>query len=65
MAYVRKTRDEYELEGWYKESGAWEYIVTAEDMKDARGLIKCYRENDPRPYRIRKRRVRIGKEVGA
>lgn len=57
MAYVRKTHDEYELEGYYRESGSWEYILTAEDWKDAKEQIKCYRENDPRPYRIKKRRI--------
>ena len=57
MAYVRKTRDEYELEGFFRETGRWEYILTAEDFKDAKEQIKCYRENDPRPYRITKHRV--------
>ena len=57
MKYVRKTRDEYSLEGLF--AGRWEYICTAEDKKDAMELLQCYGENDPRPYRIIKRRVKI------
>ncbi len=57
MKYVRKTRDELELYGVFE--GRWEYICTAEDKDDAKQLLKCYRENDPRPYKIVKRRVKI------
>ena len=57
MKYVRKTRDELELYGVFE--GRWEYICTAEDANDAKQLLQCYRENDPRPYKIVKRRVKI------
>ena len=59
MAYVRKTYDEYTLEGYYHETKSWEYILTAEDRKDAKEQYKCYLKNDPRPYRIVKRRIPI------
>lgn len=54
-------RIEYELEGYYRETG-WEYILTGENRADAREQMKCYQENDPRPYRIRKRRIPIIEE---
>jgi hypothetical protein len=60
MAYIRKTYDEYELEGYYY--GSWEYILTAENFKDAKEQIKCYRENDSRPYRIVKHRIKKGEK---
>jgi len=57
MAYVRKTHDEYEIECFYTESGSWEYVLTAENHRNARDILKDYRNNDPHPYRIKKRRV--------
>lgn len=45
MAYVRKTVDEYQIHGNY---GMGFEEVTAEDSyREARGQLKCYRENEP------------------
>lgn len=60
MAYTRKTKDEYEIQGNY--GYGWEVLTTEDNSKDARDTLKCYRENEPSvPHRIKKRRIR--KEV--
>ncbi len=56
MAYVRKTVDEYDIEGYY--NGEWEVECTESTFKDAKAQIKLYRENAPNAYRIRKRRIK-------
>ena len=58
MAYVRKTRDEYSIEGLY--CGEWSTECYCEDRKDAREQLRCYRENCPdTAFRIAKHRVPI------
>lgn len=58
MAYVRKTRDEYDVEGDF--GFGWEVVTGSESFRDARMQLASYRENAPEwPYRIRKVRVRI------
>jgi hypothetical protein len=58
MAYVRKTADEYEVQGWY--GNGWEMLTTEGTWKDARAQAACYRENEPAtPVRIRKVRTAI------
>jgi hypothetical protein len=60
MTYVRKTQDEYDIEGYYTAEYGWEVVCTEHNMKDARAQIKLYRSNAPEySYRIRKRRVKI------
>ncbi|MBE3145486.1 MAG: hypothetical protein IMZ61_16415 [Planctomycetes bacterium] len=56
MAYVRKTEDEYDIEGNY---GQGFEIVTCEiTRKLARDTIKTYRINEPgTAFRIRHHRV--------
>jgi len=57
MAYVRKTHDEYCIEGFYE--GAWYLECNAEDREDAKRLLREYRENCPHTaFRIKKSRVR-------
>ncbi len=59
MAYVRKTRDEFEIQSYYSGWG-WECVTTEETIKDALEMLKCYRENEPKyAHRIVKKRVRI------
>ena len=56
--YIRKTKDEYEIEGNY--GYGWDYICTAKEQKDAKRLLKEYSKNEPRySHRIKKRRVKI------
>jgi len=53
----RKTKDEYQLEGFY--DGEWGYLLSEDTYVDAQRQKRCYMENDPRAYRIRKRRVPV------
>jgi len=58
MAYVRKTRDSFELQANY--GYGWEIETTEETRKLAREQIKCYRDNVPGiNIKIVKRRERI------
>ena len=42
MAYVRKTRDEYQLLCDYGYGDGWEYILAEDTMKEARQRKKEY-----------------------
>jgi hypothetical protein len=55
--YVRKTADEYQIQGNY--GYGWETETTEETLKDAKAQLKCYRENVNYPVRIKKVRVKI------
>lgn len=62
MPYIRKTYDEYEIQGYYGPQYGYEAVTTEETWKDAKAQLKCYRENERGvPFRIVKKRVR--KEV--
>jgi len=45
MAYIRKTKDEWQVQGDY--GNGWEPILTAENLDDAREQKRCYDENEP------------------
>ena len=60
-AYQRKTRDEFELIGYYDGYG-WDSVVTEDSMKKIKLRLDEYLENDPRPYRIVKNRIPIDKQ---
>lgn len=58
MAYVRKTRYVWEVQGLYY--GEWECLTTEESKKEAVEQRKCYDENERGvPHRIKKVRERI------
>ena len=58
MAYKRKTRDVYEVQGNY--AGWWETVTTEDTLAEAREMLKCYRENEPQyQHRIQKVREKI------
>ena len=58
MAYVRKTRDVYEIQGDY--GCGWECVTTETTWTDAKQMVKCYRENERGiPFRIKKVREKI------
>lgn len=58
MAYVRKTRDEYDLQGNYGEG--WETLTCESTYREAVQRRKEYRENgDFAPMRIKALRVPI------
>jgi len=59
-AYVRKTVNEWEVQGYYGAQYGWETVTTAATWPEARTDLRCYRENEPRTaFRVRVRRVRI------
>lgn len=43
------------VQGFY--GMGWEDLTASEDYKEARADLKAYRENDPAPCRLIKRRV--------
>lgn len=57
MAYIRKTRDEFEVQGYY--AHGWECLTCEESMRAAIEQKRCYRENEGGSYRIVARRVPI------
>lgn len=59
MAYQRKTRDVWEVQGYY--CGEWEMLTTEETKLDAHKMCRCYDENEPNvAHRVKKVRERIG-----
>jgi hypothetical protein len=44
MAYIRKTVDEFEIQGFY--SGAWECVNTEDTRTDGRRSLREYRTNE-------------------
>lgn len=64
MAYKRKTKDVYEIQGFY--AGEWETVTEEETWKEAKVQLKCYNENERMyPHRIKKRRERIEVQASA
>lgn len=59
MAYQRKTEDEYQVHGLY--NGQWEEVTCADNRKEARQLLKDYRDNDviSAGFKLIKKRVPI------
>jgi len=58
MSYTRKTRDEYNIEGFY--AYGWETVTCEDTWREAREMLKCYRENEPgTAFRIKKARVKL------
>ena len=56
--YVRKTRDEYVVQGLY--DGSWEDLTYEDSYKEARNMLKCYNENELNySHRIIKRRIKL------
>jgi hypothetical protein len=59
MAYTRKTRDEFVLQGNYGYGNGWEDLTAEETRKEIRARLREYRENEGGNYRIVCRRVKI------
>ncbi|MEI6296188.1 MAG: hypothetical protein WCO84_00900 [bacterium] len=58
--YKRKTKDEWEIQGYYENIYGWERVTTEETRKEAREMLKCYNENEKNvAHRIIKKRVRL------
>ena len=61
--YQRVTADYWELQGYY--SQGWECLCASTSRREALGIVKAYRENEPNtPLRIVKKRERIEKIEG-
>ena len=62
-AYVRKTQDEWIVEGFYE--GRWEELTSEENRLDAIAQRKCYDENERGvSHRVRKIKVKIDESTG-
>lgn len=60
MAYIRKTRDEYQLLCDYGYGDGYEYVLSEDTMKEAKQRKKEYIENMPQYlYKIVKKRIPI------
>ena len=60
MAYKRKTYDQYQVHGYYSEQYGYEEVTCAENFREARDLLRDYRENEPGvPFKIVTKRVPI------
>lgn len=58
MAYTRKTRDIYDIYGFYY--GTWECVTTEETRKEARDQVKTYRENERgTAFKVVKKREKV------
>jgi len=54
--YIRKTHDEYDIEGLY--DGVWSVETTELTLREARQTMKTYSENCPHTFfRIKHHRV--------
>lgn len=59
MAYVRKTVDSFEIQGYYSSQYGWEAVTTEESRKEAKERLKEYRENENTvSFRMVKKRVK-------
>ena len=57
--YIRKTYDEYEIQGDYDFNGNWEAVCTESTYREAKTQLRCYNENEfTYPHRIVKKRIR-------
>ncbi len=62
MTYVRKTRDEWLIEGNY--GYGWDEVCAEATRREAIEQLRCYRANEPQ-YAHRLRKVRVPLEVAA
>lgn len=61
MAYIRKTRDVYEVQQWTGKQYGWEAVTAETTRKEAKERLREYRENQPQyPARLVVKREKIG-----
>lgn len=59
MAYQRKTKDVFDIQGDY--GCGWETVCEEETLADAWKQLHCYNKNETQYlHRIKKRRERLG-----
>lgn len=60
MAYKRKTKDYWEVQGNYGPAHGWEMVTCEDSYSEARQRLREYRENEPQySFRLRTKRERI------
>jgi len=60
MAYQRKTKDIYVVQGYFSAQYGWENVTAEETWKECKIRLKEYRENDPKHvYRFKRTREKI------
>lgn len=59
MAYVRKTKDYYEIQSCSNDGTVWSTESSNDTMKEAKRELKEYRENGYHNVRIKKVRIPI------
>lgn len=57
MAYIRKTRDEWEIQGNYGQG--WECVNTEDTRQGAKRSVKEYRDNEHYPFKLVKKRIKL------
>lgn len=58
MSYVRKTTDEFTIQGNYGQG--WENVITENTYKEARDRLKEYNENEHQyAHKLIKRRIKL------
>jgi hypothetical protein len=63
MPYKRKTRTEWEVQGYYDKATGWECVTGAETWKETREYLKEYRAAEPGiPFRGKRIRVKLTEE---
>ena len=60
MAYKRKTRDVFVIQGYYTSGYGWEDVVEEDSRKAGLEQLRAYRQNAPEyPYQMIVRREKI------
>jgi len=59
LPYKRKTREEWEIQANYGYGHGWECVNTETTLENARRSLKEYRDNEPYPFKIVKKRVKL------
>ena len=64
MVYIRKTEDEYQIQGNYGYGHGFEVVTCETTWKEARRRLKEYRLNEPgTPFKIVKKRIRKSENI--
>lgn len=60
MSYIRKTRDEYQVQGNYGYGHGFEMVTAEDTYKEAKASLREYRDNEPGiPFRIVCKQIKL------
>lgn len=59
MVYIRKTKDEYNVQCDYGYGYGYETVYTAETYEEAKSIYKDYKENDTFAIGLRIKKCRV------